>query len=621
MTTPTGEDLDRGYGAWQVTPTEYLQRHPPGFDGMRRNSCYVAVRDGTRIAVDVHLPDGGGDDMRLPTIVLFTPYYRRFALRPGHRDGVEVSPNAAQFRDAFVPHGYAVVVVDVRGTGASFGWRDGFRSPKERFDYYDVVDWITAQSWSDGAVGATGISYVGAAADFLASTRHPAVKAIIPTFSVWDTWSNHLYPGGLQLSVVPQHYGDLCRAMDLDDREAVQRAAYFADPDFAGPAPVDGDDDGAELAQAIAEHEANVDMVAFANGMAFRDSAVPGSPNYSSATISPYAYAKRENDAATAVMSVTGWMDGGGYSTGSVQRFLWQQNPAKRLLIGPWDHGARTHVSPWRRDPTLAFQQLGEYLRFFDHHLKGADTGLDAERPVHFFTMGLEAWQATDTWPPPAATATDLFLAADGALSFDAPSGEEATDLYDGDLSIGSGRDTRYERLYFVVAEEYYRDWPGRDAKMLTYTGHELEDDCEVTGHPVAHLHLASSEPDGGLFVYLEDVASDGTCRYVTEGVFRLAHRGIGDPPKTIPATGPTHSFTEADLSPLVPGEPAEISFELLPTSYLFRKRHRMRIAIAAADADHFHDLPNERPPRLTFYRGRNRPSRVTLPIVSGKRP
>ena len=63
---------------------------------------------------------------------------------------------------------------------ASFGTRDSFRSPRERDDTSEIADWIVAQPWSNGAIGATGISYVGAAADFLATTGHPAVKAIAP---------------------------------------------------------------------------------------------------------------------------------------------------------------------------------------------------------------------------------------------------------------------------------------------------------------------------------------------------------------------------------------------------------------------------------------------------------
>ena len=95
-----------------------------------------------------------------------------------------------------MPRGYALVAVDVRGTGASCGTRDSFRSPRERADYARIAEWVVAQPWSDGRIGATGISYVGAACDFLASSGNPAVRAIAPLSAVWDTYIDHYYPAG-----------------------------------------------------------------------------------------------------------------------------------------------------------------------------------------------------------------------------------------------------------------------------------------------------------------------------------------------------------------------------------------------------------------------------------------
>ena len=174
----------RGNG-WIVPPSRYIRERPAKHRVPRPSSLYLKMRDGCRIAADVYLPDGNAD-VRWPTILIQTPYYRRFAIDPTAK-GVEPSPNVAKYRDAFVPRGYAVVIVDVRGTGASFGTRDSFRSPRERDDAHEIADWIVAQPWSNGALGATGISYLGAASDFLASTSHPAVKAIAPLFAVWDT--------------------------------------------------------------------------------------------------------------------------------------------------------------------------------------------------------------------------------------------------------------------------------------------------------------------------------------------------------------------------------------------------------------------------------------------------
>ena len=82
------------------------------------------------------------------------------------------------------------------------------------------------------------------------------------------------------------------------------------------------------------------------------------------------------------------------------------------------------------------------------------------------------------------------------------------------------------------------------------------------------------------------------------------------------PATGPSHSYTRENAALLIPGAPVEIAFDLLPTSYLFRAGHRIRVAIAAADSDHFSRIPDGRPPRLSFSRTGERSSRVALPIV-----
>jgi len=139
--------------AWNVTPAAYAHSRPNTHAIPEPVSRYLAMRDGCRLAIDVYVPqpigDTGNASNRYPTITLFTPYYRRFKMDPGAEG--ERAPNIAKFRDYLVPRGYALVVIDVRGTGASFGTRDSFRSPRERDDSVEVVDWIVAQPWSDWA--------------------------------------------------------------------------------------------------------------------------------------------------------------------------------------------------------------------------------------------------------------------------------------------------------------------------------------------------------------------------------------------------------------------------------------------------------------------------------------
>jgi putative CocE/NonD family hydrolase len=151
-------------------------------------------------------------------------------------------------------------------------------------------------------------------------------------------------------------------------------------------------------------------------------------------------------------------------------------------------------VSPFRSDQAPQFPLLAECLRFFDHYLKEEPTGLEAEAPVHYFTLGEERWHAADGWPP-AAVPKMLHLAPDQTLTTAPPDGT-AADAYRADYSCGTGAHTRYERLAAFAVETYYDDWQGRDARMLTYTSPPLEDAVRLTGHPVVTIHLAADQRD-----------------------------------------------------------------------------------------------------------------------------
>ena len=597
---------------WRVTPEDYLATRPPACPvpvRSRLSSRYLTMRDGVRIAMDIYMPANFEAGVVLPTILVLTPYYRRFKLTQGAPDGVEVSPNIAAYRDMFVPRGYAMVVVDVRGTGASFGVRDSFRSPVERDDYREIVDWVIAQPWSDGSVGATGISYLGAASDFLASTGHPAIKAIAPLFSVWDTYSNHYFPGGLLQNRLAIEYDRLMVGLDHDNRDVIKAFPSYAHPSFDGPHPVDEDADGTAAREAVKQHLGNFRMPDFIREFDFKGDGLPYDPAFTSDAFSPYAYAHEIRE-DVAVYSISGWMDGGGFANGAVSRFLSLPNPKRHLLLGPWDHGARSNCSPFNDPSVPAFPVLGEVLRFFDHYLMGRDTGLHRESRVHYFAIQAEAWRESEAWPP-RQDSTTLYLSGEGGLSPWAPAAAKAT--YRVDPTIGTGADTRYERLSAKEVLNYYPSWPGRDASMLCFTGAPLTKTFEIAGHPVVTLDLSADQGDASLFVYLEDVDGDGRARHVTEGVLRLLHRKTSPAPASHRVVGPYRSFTRADAAPLESGEQVRVELAMLPVSWSFPAGHRIRLAIAGADADHFMQVPHGRPPVLTISCGE---SCIELPGV-----
>ena len=609
-------DSDADTGAWRKPPSRYLEERPAQFSTPDRpRSLYLTMRDGCRIATDVYLPVGEGAPAEgLPTVLILTPYYRRFALRDGASSATDPSPNAAKYRDFFVPRGYAVVVVDVRGTGASFGTRDSFRSPAEREDFREIADWIVAQPWSNGVIGSTGISYLGAAACFLASTGHPAVKAIAPLFAVWNTYADHLYPGGVLLNKLARSYDELMVGLDHDRRDILARQPYFANPDYAGPQPVDEDSDGSLCRAAVKEHLANFHMPDFIGEFQFADARLPYDPSFGTHSFSPYHYAEGIRP-DVAIYSISGWMDGAGFANGSIARYLSLPNNKQHLLLGPWDHGARTNTSPWRKAVQPEFNVLAEVLRFFDHYLMGLDTGLQNEAPIHYYSMHAEAWHQAASWPPVLDKKT-LYLSAGNGLSIDV--GAAGADEYKADFTVGTGEFTRHERLAAVDTSEYYTDWQDRHAAMLSYTSEPLTEDGDISGHPVVDLWITSSQSDAVLHVYLSEVEADGSVRYVTEGVLRALHRREAEPQQYQKWSWPFRDFSRANAAPLVPGEPARLRFALLPTSWKFRQGSRIRLSIAGADCDHYVQLPHGRPPVLELKHGGKSASSLELPWRAG---
>src|SRR5690606_34961820 len=126
----------------------------------RLQAVHVPVGDGVRLAVDVWLPAAvtvGG--RRVGTVMRFTRYHRA---APANGPGTDDNEAAADLFDAA---GFALVVVDARGTGASFGSRTGELDEREVADYAELVDWVGDEPWSNGRVGLWGTSYEGQAAE------------------------------------------------------------------------------------------------------------------------------------------------------------------------------------------------------------------------------------------------------------------------------------------------------------------------------------------------------------------------------------------------------------------------------------------------------------------------
>lgn len=572
-----------------------------------RSSRYLTMRDGVKIAADIYLPTGGPAGERFPAILTQTRYHRSTKLAFPFTLLADDEPTIIR---RFVERGYAWIAIDVRGTGASFGSNPYPWSPAEYQDGGEVVDWIVQQPWSDGKVGATGVSYDGTAAEFLLAIANPAVKAIAPRFSLYDAYTDIAFPGGIHNSWFTRSWSEGNAALDNNTLpEGVPLLARLAS---RGVRPVDEDHSGELLEAAIVAHRENPSIHDAATKMSCIDDRAP--TGFTTAEISPYSFAPTAIKLSVPIYSISGWWDGA-YANAAIKRYSSVPTFESRLLIGPWNHGGRQHISPAAPHRIVAFDHVGELLRFFDFTLKGIRNGIESEPPIHYFTMGAEQWRSAESWPPESETLT-LYARDANRLLWEFPEEPEAVDRKPVDQSIGSGRGSRWRSVYNLDGTPT-RYTGRRDLceRSHCYTSPRLPQDIEVTGHALISLFLSSTAEDGFVVAYLDDVPPSGEPHYVTEGELRIAHRATSEDEPPYKQQGPYRTFQRKDASLLPANTVAELRFDLLPTSYLFKKGHRIRLIIVGSDADIFPTMPKE-PSELSIYRDRNRLSRIELPVV-----
>ena len=589
------------------------KRKPP-YRGVTVQSVYVPMRDGVNIAVDVIRPKGVADDVRLPTILFIARYWRSFALR-----GI-APPNRAPFGpraplpDFLVANGYAVVLVDTRGSGASGGSTPIPFNPEEVRDYGEVVEWIIRQPWSDGQVGATGISYEGIAAELLAAAHPTATRAVVPQQADIDQYAEFIFPGGI-LNEASLNLWQQSNSY-LDRNQVPSRWGRLARLQLKGVRPVDGDKGGVLLKHSVAEHAANADVFAACKEIAYRDD-VFGSSGLTLDDISSIRHKDDIERSGVAEFCWGSWLDGC-TADGVIRRFATFSNP-QWGVIGAWSHHYLNHGSPYTSPGAKLHpgrnELWQEVLQYFDAFLKGSDGEAYAGRKLLYYTMGEEAWKMTEVWPPDGVHTERWYLAADNALTPDAPIDAVAFDQYTVDFKATTGVTNRWW-TQDGVTKVIYGDRSEADRRLLTYTSKILTEDIEITGHPVITLYVASTETDGAFYAYLEDVDEAGRVVYLTEGLLRALHRRVTAESSPTNPFVPHHSFLRSDGLPLVPGEVTEMKFGLLPVSALIRKGHRIRVAIAGNDSDTFTRIPVEGDPVITVHHSATYPSHLELPIM-----
>jgi putative CocE/NonD family hydrolase len=596
------------------------EAEPPQYEGMTTESLYITMRDGVRIAVDVVLPGDLPAGTRIPALLSQTRYWRAMELRAPFKWFLKperlVQAEFRDFQPFFVSRGYASVLVDVRGTGASFGTWPHPWSRESVEDAREIVDWIVAQPWSNGKVGGHGISYLGTTAELLAALNHPAVRGVIPMFNHPDAYTDIGAPGGIFNERFIKGWGD--GDYELDQNKVPRMFPLLAQLLLKSVKRVDADNDRRQLEEAVRAHRENGHAYRMSRLIDYRDQRHDGEGvSVDDVTVDRFEDEIERSD--TVIFGWGSWMDAG-TADAVIRRFL-TFDGAQRAVIGAWEHGGRFNASPYRPPdagtaPPLP-AQWGEMLRFFDCHLKGEDNGVDSEKALFYYTMGEEKWKRTEVWPPEGTTAQRWYMSERSALSSEEPWAEEGSDSYTVDFEASTGDYNRWWELAVLKDKTIvYDDRAEADKHILTYTSPPLTQDTEIAGYPIVTLYLTSTERDGAFFVYLEDVDESGRVTYVTEGQLRAIHRKVSDDPSPYKLQVPYHSFRQDDAMPLVPGEIAEITFGLQPTSVLIRKGHRIRVGIAGHDKGTFPRIPAEGTPVISLARNSLYASCVDLPVV-----
>jgi len=582
--------------------------------GPENFSVYITMPDGIMLAAEIYLPAEGGRPEHIPAIVEFTRYWRALDMEP---PALELPIEINQSHDA----GYAYIVVDVRGTGASQGVRKAEFSLAEARDMPHVIEWVSKQPWSNGKVATMGYSYPGNTAEMAALFRHPALVAAVPKFTDFDWYTSIVVPGGLKNSFITVRWGAGVRKMDLNDNSIFgehQGEPTVDNPLIRGVRPVDSDTDRSILKAASQSHSENTSLADYLDTLVYRDE-YPIAENLKDTgdkAVSIHRSRQRFEGTALPMYQWGSWFDAG-TAAGILSRFSEWDVPY-RFIIGAWSHGGGHDANPYAEQdapsrPSVD-EQFADVFAFLDPLMKGQAADPAPEKELVYYTVGENAWKTTRVWPPKGQVMERWYLQAGNALAPAVPVSKKASDQYKVDFEVGTGTSSRWA-TQLGGGDVYYGDRTEADRHLLTYTSAPLEEDMEVTGSAVISLEVSSTLEDGAFIVYLEDVAPDGYVRMLTEGQLRAVHRKVSDAP-THETFGPFHSFEQKDGKPMSSGEVTTVTFALLPVSALLRKGHAIRVAIAGHDKDTFIRVPETGEPIIEVYRQQGNLSWIELPVI-----
>jgi putative CocE/NonD family hydrolase len=515
----------------------------------------IPMPDGVNLAADLYFPPGMQSGEQLPILLEYLPY------RKDDERG-----SRYPIYSYFAKRSYVVARVDIRGTGNSQGRRIPYEySDIELDDGEAVIAWLAKQKWSNGNVGMFGISWSGFNAIQMAVRQPPALKAFIALMATEALYQEDV------------HYidGIICTDSWLFSNEMY--SALPGAPEF-------------RMDEDWLRNRFETEPSVFTYMRNQRDSAFWDRAS----SLDKYDKIK------AAGFHIGGWYDG---YRNSLPRMLQNVKAPVKAMIGPWDHGGPNVVYP---GPHMEWRH--EAVRWFDHWLKGIDTGIMDEPRFAVYVRDWHApgddlekapghWRWEDGWPIERIKAKTLYAAPNHTLSTN-PADQEATHslAYKPSIGLEGGGPVMWWG-------SLPPDQQSMDDHCLFYDSQPLESPLEILGFPKAMINVSADTTRANWIVRISDVAPDGTVTLV-DGAARNG----------------THRKSARDPQDLVPGEVYPLEVEMQFTSWVFPKGHRIRFAVSNAQWPMFWPSPYLMTTTLAV--GGETGARVELPVVPpGVRP
>lgn len=497
---------------------------------------YVPVSDGTKLCLDIFRPDAPG---KFPALLAVSCYSKD--LQSLHLSS-KIPPQ--DFRsimfdhkmeagsiDFFVKRGYVRVILDSRGVGKSEGEFYGFYSKQEQEDSYDIIEWIAQQPWCDGNVGMTGISYFGVIQRLVAALQPPHLKAIFPA-DAFDDFYQKAYNGGIP----SPYYLNLERGACIVNGKSQSEILYtkeelekkfregLEDPDIKNNSWI------FTVLKNPKKNPICVDMLLHP-------------------TDGPYWWERSPYKQLDKIKVPTyeGSFWSNHYMTeGNINCFSDPALNVPKKMTMFTSHPFIKLPGPPEWDP--------EILRWFDHWLKGVDTGIMDEPPIKLLVMGINKFRYEKEWPIARTKWTKFYFRTFGDLA-DEPEKEEE-----------------------LPPDTLVHTPPSVSNKVqsLIYSTPPLNEPVEITGSAILYLYASLDQEDANFIVHLYDVAPNGEKSLLEDGYLKASHRTI-DESRSKPWR-PYHNHRKPE--PVKPGQIYQYVIPIRPISNVFLPRHRIEIEI-----------------------------------------